>query len=101
MQVINVARSHESQAFGEVNNTTHSPNDIQLAKYHPDIPIIRKNYAHYHDAVKRMDADVGRFLNQLQQHGLSENTIVIYNSDHGGVLPAVSAIYSTVALIVP
>ena len=34
-----------------------------------------------------MDADVGRFLNQLQQHGLSENTIVIYNSDHGGVLP--------------
>jgi N-sulfoglucosamine sulfohydrolase len=87
MQVINVARSHESQAFGEVNNTTHSPNDILLAKYHPDIPTIRKNYAHYHDAVKRMDADVGRFLKQLQQHGLSENTIVIYNSDHGGVLP--------------
>jgi len=87
MQVINVARSHESQAFGEVDNTKHSPNDILLAKYHPDIPTIRKNYAHYHDAVKRMDADVGRFLNQLQQHGLSENTIVIYNSDHGGVLP--------------
>ena len=87
MQVINVARSHESQAFGEVDNTTHSPSDIQLAKYHPDIPVMRKNYAHYHDAVKRMDADVGRFLNQLQQHGLSENTIVIYNSDHGGVLP--------------
>ena len=87
MQVINVAQSHESRAFGAVDNTTHSPNDIQLAKYHPDIPTIRKNYAHYHDAVKRMDADVGRFLNQLQQHGLSENTIVIYNSDHGGVLP--------------
>ena len=87
MQVINVAQSHESRAFGAVDNTTHSPNDIQLAKYHPDIPTIRKNYAHYHDAVKRMDADVGRFINQLQQHGLSENTIVIYNSDHGGVLP--------------
>ena len=87
MQVINVAQSHESRAFGEVGNTTHSPNDIQLAKYHPDIPTIRKNYAHYHDAVKRMDTDVGRFINQLQQHGLSENTIVIYNSDHGGVLP--------------
>ena len=87
MQVINVAQSHESRAFGAVDNTTHSPDDIQLAKYHPDIPTIRKNYAHYHDAVKRMDADVGRFLNQLQQHGLSENTIVIYNSDHGGVLP--------------
>ena len=86
-QVINVASSHESRAFGGVDNTTHSPEDIQLAKYHPDIPTIRKNYAHYHDAVKRMDAEVGKFLKQLQQHGLSENTIVIYNSDHGGVLP--------------
>ena len=86
-QVINVASSHESRAFGGVGNTTHSSEDIQLAKYHPDIPTIRKNYAHYHDAVKRMDAEVGKFLKQLQQHGLSENTIVIYNSDHGGVLP--------------
>ena len=86
-QVINVASSHESRAFGEVDNTTHSPEDIQLAKYHPDIPTIRKNYAHYHDAVKRMDAEVGKFLKQLHQHGLSENTIVVYNSDHGGVLP--------------
>ena len=86
-QVINVASSHESRAFGEVDNTTHSPEDIQLAKYHPDIPTIRKNYAHYHDAVKRMDAEVGKFLKQLHQHGLSETTIVVYNSDHGGVLP--------------
>ncbi len=86
-QVINVASSHESRAFGGVDNTTHSPEDIQLAKYHPDISTIRKNYAHYHDAVKRMDAEVGKFLKQMREHGLSESTIVVYNSDHGGVLP--------------
>ena len=78
-----MASSHESRAFGDVDNTRHSPDAIQLAKYHPNIPVMRKNYAHYHDAVKNMDAEVGNFLKQLEQHGLAENTIVIYNSDHG------------------
>ena len=86
-QVINLATSHESRAFGSVENTKHSPNDIRLAKYHPDLLTIRKNYAHYHDAVARMDGQVGDQLRALEKQGLSENTIVVYNSDHGGVLP--------------
>jgi arylsulfatase A-like enzyme len=86
-QVINFSKSHESQAFGSVENTTHDPKEVRLAKYHPDIPTIRKNYAHYHDAVERMDDQVGHFLKQLTRMELMENTIVIYNSDHGGVLP--------------
>ncbi|HEY5653349.1 MAG TPA: sulfatase-like hydrolase/transferase [Pontiella sp.] len=86
-QVINFFSSHESHAFGNVDKTTHSPNDTRLAKYHPDIPEIRKNYAHYHDAVKRMDTEVGAALEMLEKSGMAENTIVIYCSDHGGVLP--------------
>jgi arylsulfatase A-like enzyme len=85
--VINSTKSHESSAFGDVNNTTHSPDDVRLAKYHPDIPDIRKNYAHYHDQVKKMDADIGKALADLEKNGLAENTIVVYNSDHGGVMP--------------
>lgn len=85
--VINSTKSHESSAFGDVNNTTHSPDDVRLAKYHPDIPDIRKNYAHYHDQVKKMDADIGKALAELEKNGLAENTIVVYNSDHGGVMP--------------
>ncbi len=85
--VINSTKSHESSAFGDINHTTHSPDKVQLALYHPDIPDIRRNYAHYHDQVKKMDADIGQALAELEQSGLSENTIVIYNSDHGGVMP--------------
>ena len=33
-----------------------------------------------------MDADIGKALEDLKA-GLAENTIVIHNSDHGGVLP--------------
>jgi N-sulfoglucosamine sulfohydrolase len=84
--VINNTKSHESKAFGDVNNTTHSPDDVRLAKYHPDIPDIRKNYAHYHDQMKKMDADIGLALEELERSGMAENTIVIHNSDHGGVI---------------
>lgn len=85
--VINVTDSHESSAHGNVEGTAHSPERVQLAPYHPDLPVIRKNYAKYQDAVKRMDTRVGQNIDALRAAGLNENTVVIYNSDHGGVLP--------------
>ena len=48
---------------------------------------MRKNYAHYQDAITNMDADIGKALADLEKSGMAENTIVIHNSDHGGVLP--------------
>ncbi len=84
--VVNSTKSHESKAFGDVTNTTHSPSDVRLAEYHPDIPVIRQNYAHYHDQMKKMDADIGKALAELEASGMAENTIVIHNSDHGGVI---------------
>jgi len=86
-QVINSTASHESKAFGDVNNTEHDPAKTILRKYHPDVPDMRKNYAHYHDAMKKMDAAIGESLAKLEEMGLAENTIVIHNSDHGGVMP--------------
>ncbi|MDF7801566.1 sulfatase [Pontiellaceae bacterium B1224] len=86
-QIINSNTSHESRAQGNVENTLHDPADIRLRKYHPDLPNVRKNYAKYHDAMKRMDGEIGDSLAKLEAMGLSENTIVIHNSDHGGVLP--------------
>ncbi|TXG35398.1 sulfatase family protein [Seonamhaeicola maritimus] len=86
-QVINFQASHESRAFGEIDNTNHDPNKTRIPEYHPDIPDIRKNYAHYHDAIKKMDSQIGDAIKNLEKAGLAENTIVVYVSDHGGVLP--------------
>ena len=86
-QVINTTLSHESRAFGSIEQTKHDPAHTTLRAYHPDIPDMRKNYARYHDAVARMDAAIGASLQALEAAGLADNTIVIYNSDHGGVLP--------------
>ncbi|AQT67986.1 Arylsulfatase [Anaerohalosphaera lusitana] len=85
--VINFAQSHESRAFGNVENTRHDPLNMDLPAYHPDIPTIRKNYAKYQDAVQIMDEKVGAAISKLKADGLYEDTIIVYCSDHGGVLP--------------
>ena len=86
-QVINFMESHESKAQGDVTNTRHSPGDVTLRKYHPDEMGIRMNYAKYYDAVENMDIEVGKALAALDKAGLADDTIVIFNSDHGGVMP--------------
>ena len=85
--VVNIGDSHESRAHGSVEGTRHDPDKVKLAPYHPDLPEIRKNYAKYQDAVRNMDTKLGNVLDDLGTSGVDANTIVIYNSDHGGVLP--------------
>ena len=86
-QVLNFEDTHESKAFGDVEGTRHTPEGVVLHQYHPDDPLIRKNYAKYEDAVENLDAKVGKALARLEAAGLAEDTIVIFCTDHGGVMP--------------
>ncbi len=45
--------------------------------------LIRKLRHGYYACVSYMDAQVGKLLDALEQHGLSENTIIILWGDHG------------------
>jgi arylsulfatase A-like enzyme len=85
--VVNFGESHESRAHGDVENTRNDPAKMKLASYHPDLLTIRKNYAKYADAVENMDSKLGEALEALKADGLYEDTIIIYCSDHGGVMP--------------
>ncbi|MFG0291348.1 MAG: sulfatase-like hydrolase/transferase [Rhodopirellula sp. JB044] len=84
--VVNITDSHESRAHGSVENTKRDPAEMKLYAYHPDLPDVRKNYAKYADAVERMDRKVGEIIAELKRDGLYDDTIVVYNSDHGGVM---------------
>ncbi|MDG1070678.1 MAG: sulfatase-like hydrolase/transferase, partial [Akkermansiaceae bacterium] len=84
--VYNTTTSHESKAHGAVNQVKKDPAKMTLFSYHPDLPVIRQNYAKYADAVERMDGDVAKCIATLKKDGLYEDTIIIYNSDHGGVM---------------
>ncbi len=84
--VFNIGHSHESRAFGGLSQESKNPAKMILAPYHPDIPEMRETYAKYGGAVENMDRTVGEAVQRLKDDGLYEDTIIIYNSDHGGVL---------------
>ncbi len=84
--VFNITDSHESRAHGSLEEIRKDPAIMKLFSYHPDLPVIRKNYAKYAEAVENMDRKVQEAIDALKADGLYEDTIIIYNSDHGGVM---------------
>ena len=80
--------SHESTIHPPDSGraTKHDPAKVKLPPYHPDTKDIRHDWARYYDVIERMDAWVGEKLKELEDAGLADNTIVIYYSDHGGIL---------------
>jgi N-sulfoglucosamine sulfohydrolase len=96
--VFNILTSHESQIRlpeAQYRKRTadftaeerHDPAKAPLPPYHPDTPEVRKDWARYADMITLMDKEVGAYLKQLDDDGLSENTIVFYFSDHGAGMP--------------
>ena len=85
--VYNIGASHESSVFGNHEDKSVAPEKMILAPYHPDLIEVRNTYAKYASAISKMDHLVGKAIDSLKQSGLYEDTIIVYNSDHGGVLP--------------
>jgi len=86
--IFNFTTSHESCIHKSIpsEELRHRPEEVTLPPYHPDTPEMRHDWAQYYDKVEDMDTRVGEVLQQLEDAGLAENTIVFYYSDHGGVL---------------
>ena len=83
--VFNHGVSHESSLHKMQPELKHDPAKMEIPPYHPDTPEIRRDWAQYYDKVTEMDRQIGEKLKQLEADGLSEDTIVVYFSDHGGV----------------
>ena len=94
--VFNIEDSHESSLFNKAPTEPQrlKPVDIKLPPYLPDLPEIRKDMARYHDRITDMDSKVGKIIDDLEKAGLAKNTIVIYNSDHGGILDWLPKIFA-------
>lgn len=87
--VFNIGATHESQVAPKPGKTNFriAPEDVQLPPYHPGTPELRRDWANYYDQLTELDTQVGQLLDELEQLGEAENTIVFYFSDHGGALP--------------
>lgn len=86
--VFNINDTHESQIWENADQPLRvDPAKVPLPPYYPESPVIRKDIARYYDNIMRMDSIVGDILKQLDEDGLTENTIVFFFSDHGACLP--------------
>lgn len=87
--IFNLTVSHESSLHTTIptEQLRHDPAIVTLPPYHPDTPEIRHDWAQYYDKIEDLDTQVGKILQELEDNGLSEETIVFYYSDHGGILP--------------
>ena len=96
--VFNFMVTHQSQTrygiekLNEINSTLDekdriNPDDVEIPPYYPDTPIVRNNIASLYTQVHIMDKKFQEIINQLEQDGLRENTIIFFYSDHGTGLP--------------
>ncbi len=64
----------------------HDPEKMNIPPYLPPLPEVKYDWAAYYDRITEMDEQVGTLLQQLEDDGLADNTIVFYYADNGGVL---------------
>lgn len=58
-----------------------------LPPYYPDTAVVREDWKRNYELITAADAFAGKLLADLEEDGLTENTIVFFWSDHGVGLP--------------
>jgi uncharacterized sulfatase len=85
--VFNNTKTHESKIRNRPHENQIDPASVSLFPYWPDLPQVREDWAQYLDNIQTMDSWVARHLKQLDDAGLTEDTIVVFFGDHGSGMP--------------
>ena len=95
--VFNFTGTHESAVNGKAKHLAvikdvpvemlKSPDEVSIPPYFPDVPDVRELWARYYNNITALDFWVKALLDQLEEDGLSENTIVFFYGDHGAGVP--------------
>ncbi len=60
---------------------------VPIPQHFPETPIVRQDVARNYSNIKEVDGQIGQLLDQLEEDGLMDSTIIVFWSDHGGPLP--------------
>lgn len=71
----------------DIINNPHSTEDVIVPPYLADTYETREDLAHYYNEITRLDEYVGQVVNELDNQGLSENTLILFISDNGRPFP--------------
>jgi N-sulfoglucosamine sulfohydrolase len=94
---INALRNSDTESLKEFSD----PDKAELPPYLPDSPRMREIWAHMYDLLAVFDQGVGDLLEQLEEDGLLDKTIVFIFSDHGHGLPGHKRWLNNAGLQVP
>ena len=61
--------------------------NLNIPPYLPDNSTVRKDMLRMYSNIVEMDEKVGLIIDQLEEDGLLEKTIIVFYTDHGGPLP--------------
>ena len=94
--VFNPTRTHESGMWPEEARPSRAglsqretvlaefdPATVELPPYFPDTPKVREAMARMYSNIEHSDLVLGQLLLELEEDGLSDNTVVVHWSDHG------------------
>jgi len=73
---------------GTIPSRVYRPDEIPVHPTIPDTPAVREEQAAYFSSVRRCDDVVGRAIKVLEERGLTENTMIVFLSDHGMAVPS-------------
>jgi arylsulfatase A-like enzyme len=94
--VFNLTMTHESKVWpkgwqtvvGELKTSErHAPAEFTVPPIYPDTEAVRGDLARIADLITVMDRRVGKILQELEDAGLADRTVVMFWSDHGDGLP--------------
>jgi arylsulfatase len=75
-------------SFARDDSAEHIPLRYRLRVTDQDESELRAIRKHYLGNIACVDRSVGRIIARLEQHGLADNTIIVFTSDHGDQLGA-------------
>jgi len=82
--VFNWEETHESKAWEENDiEIRFDPEEVPVPAYLPDTPKVRRTLAKTYTLIEDNDRRLGMLLDQLEEDGLAEHTLVVHWSDHG------------------
>ena len=77
------------ERLSEQETPKHLPMDTEfkIPPYLPDTDVVRRDMWKMYNNISEMDRQLGAILDQLEEDGLLESTIIFFYGDHGGPLP--------------
>lgn len=87
--VFNFGITHESQVWAQAVKPllVSDELDVPVPPYLQNTEIAKRDIRQVYSNIVAMDKQVGELLDQLEEDGLLEETIIFWYTDHGGPLP--------------